>query len=233
VMFGDSLRGIRFFPALSTSALVIVSAMVARELGGRRFAIVLCAFAVAIGPFYLSDGSLLTTNSLEPLLWMGCIYFAIIAIKRNDPRYWLWFGVVAGIGMEEKYTIAVFGLGIVMGLLLTEQRRALFNKWIWLGGLAAFLIFLPNLLWNWQNDWPFLQLIRAIRAEGRDVVLGPAAFFLQQTLVVNPMAAPIWIAGLVALLFSRPLRPYRVLGWSYIVSYIVIFLQHGKNYYLA
>jgi len=232
-VLGDSLRAIRFIPALATSLLVVQTAVVARELNGRRYAVILTAICVALAPQYLSNGGLLGTNCLEPNLWLGCAFFVILAIKRNDPRYWLLFGVVAGIGMEEKYTIAVFGLGIVMGLLLTEQRRAFFDKWIWLGGLAAFLIFLPNLLWNWQNDWPFLQLIRAIRAEGRDVILGPAAFFFQQTMVVNPMAAPIWIAGLVALLVSRPLRPYRVLGWSYIVSYIVIFLQHGKNYYLA
>jgi hypothetical protein len=117
--------------------------------------------------------------------------------------------------------------------LLTEQRRTLLNRWFWLAGVAAFLIFLPNILWNLHYDWPFLQLIRAIRAEGRDVVLGPLEFFLQQLFVVNPFAAPIWLAGLFALLFWRPFRQYRALGWAYLVSYLVIFLQHGKNYYLA
>jgi hypothetical protein len=94
-------------------------------------------------------------------------------------------------------------------------------------------VFLPNLLWNLHYDWPFLQLIRAIRAEGRDVVFGPFQYFFQQLLIVNPFAAPVWLAGLFALLLWRPLRPYRALGWSYLVSYTVIFLQHGKNYYLA
>jgi 4-amino-4-deoxy-L-arabinose transferase-like glycosyltransferase len=104
---------------------------------------------------------------------MGCAYFAILAIRQDNPRHWLWFGVCAGIGLENKYTIAIFGLGIVVGLLLTEQRRVLLSKWIWLGGLAAFLIFLPNLLWNIHYDWPFVQLMHAIRADGRDVVWGP------------------------------------------------------------
>ncbi len=123
LVLGDSLRSIRIVPALATSAAVILTAMIARELGGRRFALALSALAFIAVPIYLSDGSLLTTNCLEPLLWMGCVYFAILAIKRDDPRYWLWFGVVAGIGLEEKYSIAVLGLGIVVGLLLTEQRR--------------------------------------------------------------------------------------------------------------
>src|SRR5712692_7368175 len=100
---GDSLRSIRCFPALASSVAVIQAAVLARELGGRQFALLLAAVTVAVAPQYLSNGSLLTTNCLEPLLWMGCVYFAILAIKRNDPCYWLWFGVLAGIGMEEKF----------------------------------------------------------------------------------------------------------------------------------
>jgi Dolichyl-phosphate-mannose-protein mannosyltransferase len=232
-VLGDSLRSIRFIPALASSLLVVQTAVLARELGGRRFAVLLSAICAVVVPQYLSNGSLLGTNCLEPNLWMGCAYFAILAIKRTDPRYWLWFGVVAGLGMEEKYSIAVFGLGIVVGLLLTEQRRAFLDKWIWLGGLAAFLIFLPNLLWNIHYDWPFVQLIHNIKADGRDVVLGPIQFFLQQLLLVNPLTLPIWLRGLLFLLFSARLRPYRALGWCYLVCYAVFFVLHGKIYYLA
>ena len=232
-VLGDSLRSIRFIPALASSLLVVQTAVLARELGGRRYALFLTAVCVVIAPQYLSNGSLLGTNCLEPNLWMGCAYFAILAIKRSDPRYWLWFGVIAGLGMEEKYSIAVFGFGMVIGLLFTEQRRAFLNKWIWLGGLAAFLIFLPNLLWNIHYDWPFVQLIHNIKASGRDVVLGPFSYFSQQTLLLSPLTAPIWIIGLAAFFFSPQLRPYRVLGWSYLVCYAVFFLLHGKSYYLA
>ena len=233
LLLGDSLRSIRFIPALASSLLIVQTAAIARKLGGRRYALLLSAICALIAPQYLSNGSLLGTNCLEPILWMGCAYFAILAIQRNDPRYWLWFGVVAGIGLEEKYSIALFGLGLVVGLLLTEQRRVFLNKWIWLGGFAALLIFLPNVLWNIKYDWPFLQLIRAIRAEGRDVVLGPFPYFFQQTLLVNPLTAPIWLVGFFALLFSMRLKPYRALGWCYVVCYTAFFVLHGKNYYLA
>jgi hypothetical protein len=232
-VLGDSLRSIRFIPALASSLLVVQTAVLARELGGRRFAVLLSAICAVVVPQYLSNASLLGTNCLEPNLWMGCAYFFVLGVKKKDPRYWLWFGVVAGIGMEEKYSIAVFGLGIVVGLLLTEQRRAFLDKWIWLGGLAAFLIFLPNLLWNVHYDWPFVQLIHNIKADGRDVVLGPAQFFLQQLLLANPLTLPIWLRGLLFLLFSARLRPYRALGWCYLVCYAVFFVLHGKSYYLA
>jgi len=231
-VLGDSLRSIRFIPALASSLLIVQTAAIARELGGRRYAMLLSAICALIAPQYLSNGSLLGTNCLEPNLWMGCGYFAILAIKQNNPRYWLWFGVVAGLGLEEKYSIAVFGLGIVVGLLLTRQRRVFLNRWIWFGGLAAFFIFHFNLLWNIRYHWPFVQLMHNIRAEHRDVVLGPVPYFFQQTLLVNPLTAPIWLAGLFAL-FCRRLKPYRALGWCYLVCYAVFYALHGKNYYLA
>jgi 4-amino-4-deoxy-L-arabinose transferase-like glycosyltransferase len=232
-VLGDSLRSIRFIPALASSLLVVQGAVLAREFGGRRFALLLSAVTILIAPQYLSDGSLLTTNCLEPNLWMGCAYFAILAIQRNDLRYWLWFGVVAGIGLEEKYSIALFGFGIVVGLLLTPQRRVFLNRWIWIGGAAAFLIFLPNLLWNIHNGWPFIQLMNNIRAEGRDVILPLPQYFFQQTILVHPFTAPIWLTGLFALLFSSRLKPYRFLGWCYLTCFTVFFVLHGKNYYLA
>ena len=82
-VLGDSLRSIRFIPALATSLLIVQTAVLARELGGKRFALLLSAVTVLIAPQYLSNGSLLTTNCLEPNLWMGCAYFAILAIKRG------------------------------------------------------------------------------------------------------------------------------------------------------
>ncbi len=233
LVLGDSLRSIRFVPALATSATVVLTGIIARELGGRGFALLLSALAFIAVPIYLSDGSLLTTNCLEPLLWMGCVYFAILAIKRGDPRYWLWFGVVAGIGLEEKYSIAVLGFSIVVGLLLTEQRNVFSKKWIWLGGALAFVILLPNVVWNVRNHWPFAELMHNIKADGRDVVLSPAAFFAQQVLIVHPILAPIWIAGVLAFFFSARLKPYRFLGWCYLAAFAVFVVLHGKNYYLG
>jgi len=251
LVLGDSLRAVRFLPALASALAVVLAAMIAREFASaaafslptragqspappRQFAVVLCALAVALAPIYLSDGSLLSTNCLEPLLWMGCVYCAILAVSRGDPRWWLGFGIVAGLGMEEKYSIAILGAGMVIGLLLTPQRRYLASRWMWMGGLAAALIFAPNALWNFQNHWPFLQLVHNIKASGRDVALSPLQYFLQQILLIGPPAAPIWLAGLAALLFWRPLRPYRMLGWCYLAAFAAFaVVLKGKNYYLA
>lgn len=233
-IFGESLRSVRLIPALSSAALIVLTGMMTRELGGKRFALALSAVAILVAPIYLSGGSLLTSNcDLEVLLWMGCVYFAVLAVKGDQPRYWLWFGVVAGIGLQEKYSILVLGFAVVVGLLLTSQRRFLLDKWMWLGGLTALLIFLPNLLWNIHYDWPFVQLMHSIRAEGRDVVLSPWQYFAQQILLIFPLSVLIWVPGILAFLVAPRFKPYRFLGWAYIIAFTVWIVLHGKNYYLA
>jgi len=233
-IFGESLRSVRLIPALSSGALVFLTGMIARELGGRRFALVLSAISVLIAPIYLSGGSLLTTNcDLEVLLWMGCAYFAIVAVQNRMPRGWLFFGLLAGIAFQEKYSIAIFCFSVVAGLLMTAQRRQLLNTWMLMGGVGAFLIVLPNLVWNQLYDWPFLQLMHNIRASGRDVVLSPWQYFSQQILLLSPGSALLWITGVAAFFTARRFQSLRFLGWAYIITFTLFVLLKGKNYYLA
>ena len=232
-VLGDSLRSIRFLPALATSAVVVLTALIAREFGGRRFALVLSAVAVLIAPVYLSGGSLLTTNSLEPLLWMACVYFALLALKR-DARYWLCFGVVAGLGLQEKYSIAIFGFGMAVGLLISKQRRALLSKWFWIGGLAAFLVFLPNLIWNVQHHWPFLELMHNIKTTGKDVQLSPIEYFAPaDSLAPSADSSDLDRRIVCPAVVSAAERTTGSSGGRYVISFTAFVVLKGKNYYLA
>ena len=236
VLFGDSLRVIRLVPALASALTVVLSGAIARRLGGGPFAMLLTAVSVALAPVFLSDGSLLTTNCLEPLLWMGCVWFALQAIDgqpTDHPGAWLGFGVVLGLGLQEKYSIAIFAVALIAGLLLTPERRVLTNRWVWVGAMAAVAIFLPNFLWNVNHHWPFLELMRNIRASGRDTQLSVPRYFVEQLLLVGPLSAPLWLAGLAGLLMRREFRAYRFLGLSYILTFAFFAFSHGKNYYLA
>ena len=233
--FGDSLRSVRLIPALSTSALIVLTGMIARELGGKRFAVVLSALTILIAPIYLSGGSLLTSNCGLEVLAVDelCVLRASLLLNATNPG--------TGCGLESPPESACrrsipspcFGFAIVIGLLLTGQRRFLLSKWMWLGGAAAFLIFLPNLLWNAAYHWPFVQLMRNIKAEGRDVVLSPWQYFSQQILLIHPVSALIWIAGVIAFLAAARFKPYRFLGVAYLVGFAVFVILKGKNYYLA
>ena len=174
-LFGSSLFVIRLIPAIAGCGAIALTGYQAYQFGGRRFAMALSALAMAVSAVFVINGHLLGTNDFEALFWMGCASIVIRIIQTGNQKLWLWFGVLAGIGLQNKYSMAVFGLGIVVGLLFTPERKAFAHKWIWIAGAIAFLIFLPNLLWNVHRDWPFVQLMHNIRASGRDVALNPVA----------------------------------------------------------
>ncbi len=231
-LLGDSLRAIRFFPGLAGALLVVLAGLIARELGGGRFAQALAAIAVVVAPIYLAMGYLLTMNAFEPLFWMGSAYVFILIVKRDNPKLWLWFGLLAGLGLQNKDSMLMFGLGVFLGLLLTRERRFLAQKWVWIAGGVSFLILLPNLVWNIHNHFPFIELMRNIRASGRDIQFSPGQFLWQQALLVHPLTFPICLAGLWFFFSSRG-KPYRVLGWTFLVVLGTVFALHGKNYYAS
>jgi hypothetical protein len=231
--FGSSLIGLRLLPAIAGAALVWLTGKLTREMGGGRFAQALAALAVVAAPIFLVFHHWLTMNAFEPLVWLGAAWFVLRVVNTRDAKYWLWFGVLTGLGLETKYTVVFFAFGIVVGLLLTSQRRFLKSKWIWLGAVAALLIFLPNLLWLVKHDFPFLQLMENIRQSGRDVARGPIAFVTDQAMIMNPILAPLWVAGLLWLFFGKEGSRYRIFGWTYVVMLVTFIVLKGKNYYLA
>jgi hypothetical protein len=137
------------------------------------------------------------------------------------------------VALETKYSIVFFTFGIVAGLLLTPERSFLKSKWIWLGALAAFLIFLPNLIWLARHDFPFLELMRNISRSGRDVTRTPLAFIGDQAMIMNPVLLPLWLGGLVWLFFGKDGKRYRIFGWAFLVMVVTLIVLKGKNYYLA
>jgi hypothetical protein len=232
-LFGDWLVGLRLVPALAGAATVWLTGKLAREMGGGTFAQVLAALAVVCVPIYLVTHHWLTMNAFEPLIWIGCVWCIVRAIHRNDPGYWIWFGVLTGLGIETKYGIAFFVIAVVVGLVLTRERRFLITKEFWIGALIAFLIFLPNLIWLIRHHFPFLELMHNIRQTHRDVVRGPVAFVLDQVQIMNPILLPLWLGGLIWLLLGREGRQFRVLGIVYIVLLAMFMALRGKNYYVA
>jgi 4-amino-4-deoxy-L-arabinose transferase-like glycosyltransferase len=230
---GTSLLAVRLPSALAGAALVLLTGLLAREMGGGRFAMGLAALASALAGVYLVMHYLFTMNAFEPLFWTGCAYVIVRIVRTGDQRLWLAFGAVAGLGLQNKYSMVIFGLALVVGVLLSPERRAFAKPWLWLGGLLALLIFLPNLVWNVHHGWPFLELMRNIRASGRDVVLGPVEYVARVALSMNPANVPIWLAGLGWLLLSAGGRAFRPLGWAFLVTLATFVITKGKDYYLA
>jgi hypothetical protein len=231
-LLGDSLYALRLFPALSAAALVLLTAWMVREFGGRRFAQLLAAVVIVFCPIYLTMDSFLSMNSFEPLFWMGCVAVAMRIANGGSPRLWLLFGAIAGVGILNKHSTLFFGLAFFLALLFTSGTRYLRNAWIWLGALIAFLVFLPNLLWEIGHQFPTIEVLQNA-ARFKNAPVSWYGFIAEQALLVHPLAFPVVLVGLWFFFGSKEGRAYRFLGWTYLLVLVLMLILKGRIYYVA
>jgi Dolichyl-phosphate-mannose-protein mannosyltransferase len=231
-LLGDSLVAIRLPAALAGAATVVVSGLLAQELGARRFGQGLAALAVLVATIYLPLHHILSMNAWEPPLWAGVALFVLRALDRGRAREWVYAGLLAGIGLQNKHSMLFFGFALLVGLVLSPARRALVTRGPWLMALTAGAIFLPNIIWEVRHGWPTLEFMQHARAH-KNVSLPPVAFVAQQVLVMNPVNAVVWGAGLWWLLAATSARGWRFLGWGYLTLLTLLIATGGKDYYLA
>ena len=230
-LFGPWLPGLRLSATIAGAATVFLTATLARRLGGGRLAQLLAGLGVVVAPVYLRTGNLFCIPAFEPLVWVVAAHLLVTIVTEDRPRYWLWFGLVAGVGLLLKHSTFLLGFGVLVALLATPARRHLRSPWLYAGGAVALLVFLPNLIWQVGHAWPTVEFLRALNAQ---VTTGIPAwlFLLGQVLYLNPVTPPLWLLGL--LFFFRPAgRPWRVLGWVYMAVLVLLVFTKSKIYYLA
>jgi hypothetical protein len=228
--FGNSMFAVRLLPALAGAAVVFLTGWIAHELGGGLFAQFLAAVAMLFAPAYLAFDSFLSMNAFEPLFWVVCAWIVIRIVKGAPSKLWLVFGAIAGLGLENKHTMLVFGFALVAGLMISGNGRLFRSKWIWIGGIIAIAIFLPNLIWEARNSWPQILVVRNAQ-EFKNVEIGPLRFLADQILFLQPIELPVWVAGLVWFFAAPEGKRFRFLGWAYFVVMIILIGLHGKSYY--
>ncbi|XWK88470.1 MAG: glycosyltransferase family 39 protein [Phormidium sp.] len=233
-LFGDSLFSIRFFPAVAGALLVVITGLIVRELGGGKFAQCLACLAIILSPYYLFIHTILTMNAFEPLLWTLCAFIILLSLKYRLPQLWYLVGFVVGIGLLNKYSMLFFGFSLLVGLCLTPYRQLFWEKWIWTAILIAFVMFLPNILWQSQHYWPFFEHQAAANISSKKPLLESMVdLFIQPIMMMQPLTLPVWLAGLYYYLRSPSGKLYRFFGWSFIVLFGIFFVLGGKSYYLA
>jgi 4-amino-4-deoxy-L-arabinose transferase-like glycosyltransferase len=232
-LFGASLVGLRLFSVLAQAAAIVLAGLMARELGGRRFAQIAASMAVIASPFVLFQGTEFQYSSFDYLWWVLTAYLIVRLLKSEDPRWWLGVGIVIGLGMMTKYAMIFFVAGIVGGVLLTPERRYLKSPWLWCGVALALLVFLPNLIWQIRHNFISLDFLRSIHA--RDVRIGRTNGFLKDQFMTstNLFTVPLWLAGLFYLFVLPEGRRYRLLGWMFAIPFVLFVISKGRGYYLA
>jgi hypothetical protein len=229
-LLGNSLVSVRLLPVLAGAAVVFMTGILARELGGGRFAQFLAALAILFAPAYLAFDSFFSMNAFEPLIWLICAWIVVQIVRGASPRLWLAFGALAGVGLENKHTMFVFGFALVAGLVISGRMEVFHSRWIWIGGLIALAIFLPNFVWEARHGWPQIEVVRNAQLY-KNVPISPLRFLGEQVIFLDPLALPIWLGGLAWCFWARAGKPFRFLGWTYLIVLTTFVVLRGKSYY--
>jgi hypothetical protein len=233
LVFGKSLVGIRIFSAFAGAARVFLTGLITWSLGGRRAAQFLAMLAVLLAPCYIGGDGYLSMNSFESVFWMGCILCVIWIAKGASPKWWLLVGLCGGLGLENKHTMTFFLTALVMGLLVTPQRRLLRSRWFAAAIALTLLLALPNLLWQIHHHWPTWEFLHNGRVENKNVIVGPVVFVLQQILTLHPFNVLVWGTGLVWMFAAPRARGFRWIAASYLFLLAIMIALHAKDYYLV
>jgi hypothetical protein len=229
-LFGHSLAGIRMLSGVAGAARILLTGLLAWSLGGRRAAQVLAMLAVLVAPEYLALDGFLSMNSVESACWMTALLAIILLANGGSERLWLLFGAASGLGLLNKPSMTFFLLALLAALLLTPQRRLLFNRWAAIGVALLLLIVLPNLLWQVHNHWPTYEFLHNGRVEHKNKELAPPAFLLAQVISLGPLNLLVWLPGLVWLLRRQA---WRWLGVTYLLFLVGMMAMHAKDYYVV
>jgi len=231
-LFGDNPWLLRLPAVAAAAGLVILTASFARLLGGNSIAAGIAGLAAGIAPALVALTTTTTTATFEPIAWTAFAYLLTRAVVKEDRRAVLWAGLVAGVAMEAKYGIVFWSVPLGIGILLTSARRILAWPALWLGALFAVVLSVPSVIWQALRGWPFLEVHANHLAKGANFTGTPIGFETIQLFAMNIFFAPLWIAGVVAPFFWVPLKPARFLSFGLIGATILVFVAHGKDYYL-
>jgi hypothetical protein len=226
---GTSLISLHLLPAICGALVVWLVYLMVKELGGGIYAKLLALICVTLAPIFLCFETVYTYDAFDKLCWTLLLYVLVLLLKTEDKKYWIYFGIVAGIGLMTKISILYLGFGICLSLLLTQNRKYFLCRQIWIGAALAFLIFSPYILWQIKQGLPALEYYKNY-ATGKTWPSTPVEFIKNQIVVLNPLAAPVWISGIYYFIFNRNGKKFRVIGYAYFIVLILCIYMQVKFY---
>lgn len=233
LVFGTSLIGYRFLPAVAVGLVSVLAGLIARTMGGGRRAMLVAAVAAGIGGPVAFAGSFFSYMSFDLLWWVAVAWAAVCLFRTCNPRWWIAIGAAIGLGLLTKYTILFYVAGLLVGLLFTSSRRYFRSGWFWGGVGVAVVLTLPVIVWQFQHHFIAIDWTQSIHA--RDLSWGRGDHFIPNQFwnVTSPVTVPLWCAGLWFLFATKAGKPFRPIGWMYLVSLLLFAVARGRDYYLA
>lgn len=229
----NSLTLLRLPAALAAGVTVLLSGLLAGELGGGRHAQLLATACAAVASVVLVTGHWLSTSTFDLLAWTALTWLAVRAVRTGEDRLWLVAGVVLGVGLLNKPLPAFLAVGLFAGVVVAGPRQLLRNRYVWFGAAIALVLWAPWIAWQAGHGWPQLDVARSVTTGGSTSSEAWWLIVPFQVLLVSPPLAPVWIAGLVRLFRDPALRDVRFIAWAWVVLAGVFMATGGKPYYLA
>jgi hypothetical protein len=229
-LFGGSVFATRIFSTIFGGLIIWITGLIVIELGGKKFAITLACLALIFSPAFAASDYLFQPVVFDQAWWVLTVYLLVKYINSSLTVYVYLLGIVIGVGLLTKYTMAFFAIALIIALLATKQRKILWNKHMLFSALIAILIFLPNLIWQFNHHLPVATHMKLLRTQQLNYI--KPSDFIKEQLVVNGIALFVWLIGLGFLLFSSRLRKFQFLAFAYILVFAFLLEMNGKNYYL-
>jgi hypothetical protein len=229
-IFGDSVFAARIFSTIFSGLIIWFMGQIVIELGGRKFAITLACLTLIFSPAFAASGYLFQPVVFDQLWWVLTVYLLVRYINTSLPIYIYLLGLVIGVGLLTKYTMAFFAIALILGLLFTKQRKILWSKHILFAAVIALIVFLPNIIWQFNHHLPVVTHMKTLRSEQLAYI--KPTDFIKQEMLINGIALFIWIIGFGFLLFSPRLRKFQFLAFAFILIFLFLLEMKGKEYYL-
>jgi hypothetical protein len=230
VIFGNSIFAARIFPTIFSGLIVWLTGLITVEFGGKKFAVALACLALIFSPAFAASGYLFEPVVFDQFWWVLAVWLLIKYLNTSSVKYLYILGAAVGVGLLTKYTMGFFTCALIIGLIISNQRKLLLSRPIIIAAFIALLIFLPNLIWQFQYHLPVITHMETLQKQQLELIK-PTDFILQQ-LVDNGIALFVWLTGLVFLLFSSGLNKFRFLAFAFILIFAFYLVMNGKNYYL-
>ncbi|MCO4292220.1 glycosyltransferase family 39 protein [Solitalea sp. MAHUQ-68] len=228
-LFGSSITAVRLFPTLFGAGIVALGGLMAREMGGKKYAEVLGCCVILFSSAFVRVSILFMPVIVELFFWTIYSYLIFRYLNHRSAKNLIFLGIAFGLGMMTKYSSAFFIVSLLIGLALTNERKLFINRWFWIATAIAFIIFLPNLLWQYNYNFPVVHHMKELRET--QLINVNWGDFLKDQLIMNLTVLPIWIIGLGALLFSKTLANYRIIGLTAFFVVFILMISSGKSYY--
>jgi len=226
---GESNFWVRLFPTLAGGLSIFLIGVLVKEMGGKIYALVIACMAFLLSPVMLRVHSLFQPVPFDQLFWLAIIVLLARMVNTQDRKLWYALSILWAIAILNKYLVGVLIISSLIALLPGKERKLLFTREFFLSGLIAFMIILPNLVWQYNHNFPVFHHLQELH-QTQLVNVNTLDFMVDQV-VMNMPAIIILTSGLFAVLFSKSLIRFRFLGITYIMLLVILIAMHGKNYY--